>query len=767
MSISYEMGQSLRRTTSSESKSLADLADLDPDVPRADPDEEDAEVEEDSPYPEVRASVSNIDDPEMPVLTFRVWLIGILLCVVISALNCFFDLRYPAPLVLPIVTQIISYPLGKLLARVIPTVDFRFPRILQRLCLPDKVSLNPGPFNIKEHTLLVVMASASTGPAFGISYSLAAEKYYGVTQSVGADILLILTSQMTGFGVAGLCRRFLVWPASMIWPQNLVSCTLLNTLHAADEDAGNGTSRFRFFVYTITGAFVWYFFPGFLFTALSAFSWVCWIAPNNVVVNQLFGVSSGLGMGIFTFDWSQIAYLGSPLIVPWWAEVNIFCGFALAFWVIAPIMYYSNVWNSAYLPISTSAVFDRFGAPYNTSAVVNPVTLALDETAYREYSPLYLPITYATVYGISLMLATAVLVHTFLYSGKSMLSQLRSTRTQEQDIHSKMMEKYRDVPDWWYSGFLLVAAGMSIANIACYQSQMPVWALVLAIAIALIYLIPTGVIYAMTTTSVSINLIVELVAGYLMPGRPLANMLFKMYSVTTIGAGLTFVQDLKLGHYMKIPPRSTFTVQIVATFLTSFVKVGVKRWLNSQVHDLCSPHQSALLVCPGVRVLYSSSIFWGLIGPARQFSPGQMYHPILYWLLAGAALPVLTWTLARRFPKTILRSVNVPVALTGAILMPPATGINFSSWFLVGFVFQYVLRRRRFRWWSKFNFILSAGLDSGTVLSGIFIFLALSLPRDGTISLQWWGNEVYTRTLDWAGVSYKTPPAEGFGRTSW
>ncbi|KAI9617251.1 hypothetical protein H4Q26_013117 [Puccinia striiformis f. sp. tritici PST-130] len=33
--------------------------------------------EEDSPYPEVRASVSNIDDPEMPCLTFRAWVLGL------------------------------------------------------------------------------------------------------------------------------------------------------------------------------------------------------------------------------------------------------------------------------------------------------------------------------------------------------------------------------------------------------------------------------------------------------------------------------------------------------------------------------------------------------------------------------------------------------------------------------------------------------------------------------------------------------------------
>lgn len=46
--------------------------------------------------------------------------------------------------------------------------------------------------------------------------------------------------------------------------------------------------------------------------------------------------------------------------------------------------------------------------------------------------------------------------------------------------------------------------------------------------------------------------------------------------------------------------------------MTSFVQVGVKRWLQREVPDLCSPRQSANLICPGVRVFYSSSIFWSV-----------------------------------------------------------------------------------------------------------------------------------------------------------
>ena len=54
--------------------------------------------------------------------------------------------------------------------------------------------------------------------------------------------------------------------------------------------------------------------PGFLFQALSVFSFLCWALPDNVPVNQLFGVYSGLGMSVLTFDWTQISWIGSPLM---------------------------------------------------------------------------------------------------------------------------------------------------------------------------------------------------------------------------------------------------------------------------------------------------------------------------------------------------------------------------------------------------------------------------------------------------------------------
>jgi hypothetical protein len=237
-----------------------------------------ADDEEDSPYTEVRASVSNMDDPEMPTTTFRMWLLGLTLCLAGATLNIFFNFRYPAPYILPSVILLLAYPLGKALAYLLPIRKWVLPRILGG----GTFTLNPGPFNVKEHVLIYMMANVAIMPAYIINAIVVAESYYGLEFGAGFEVLLTLATMLTGFGLAGVCRKFLVTPASMVWPQNLVSCTLLNTFHAEDDtDGKSGISRFRFFFYVLIGAFFWNFLPSFLFIGLSFFSWVCWIAPSQ------------------------------------------------------------------------------------------------------------------------------------------------------------------------------------------------------------------------------------------------------------------------------------------------------------------------------------------------------------------------------------------------------------------------------------------------------------------------------------------------------
>jgi hypothetical protein len=202
---------------------------------------------------------------------------------------------------------------------------------------------------------------------------------------------------------------------------------------------------------------------GFLITCLSNFSFICWIAPQNRVINQLFGVSTGLGMSVLTFDWSQITWIGSPLTTPWWAEVNIGIGFILFYWIITPIMYYTNVsgqvlyggqangrqvWYSAYLPISVVQTADRFGNSYNIFNVLNPDSTSLNITAYAEYSPVYLSAAFSMTFMLAFALSTALLVHTALHHGPRIYRAVRNVRTEADDVHMKLMKLYPEVPDW-------------------------------------------------------------------------------------------------------------------------------------------------------------------------------------------------------------------------------------------------------------------------------------------------------------------------------
>ena len=78
--------------------------------------------------------------------------------------------------------------------------------------------------------------------------------------------------------------------------------------------------------------------PGLLAPCLSYFNVITWFAPKNVVVANLFGVASGLGLFPLTFDWAQISYIGSPLMTPFWAAANVVAGLVVVMWFVAPIM---------------------------------------------------------------------------------------------------------------------------------------------------------------------------------------------------------------------------------------------------------------------------------------------------------------------------------------------------------------------------------------------------------------------------------------------
>lgn len=111
---------------------------------------EHALMEDNSPYPEVRAVVRNYD-VDVPANTIRAWVIGLVLCTIGSGINMLFSLRNPSITVSTYVVQLVAYPLGLGWDLIMPDREWNLWGL--------KFNLKPGKFNYKEHVVIVAMSN--------------------------------------------------------------------------------------------------------------------------------------------------------------------------------------------------------------------------------------------------------------------------------------------------------------------------------------------------------------------------------------------------------------------------------------------------------------------------------------------------------------------------------------------------------------------------------------------------------------------------------
>lgn len=761
-----------------------------------------------SQYAEVRASVSPTDNTTVSINTPRMWILSMLFAVAGSATNLFFSLRYPSVAITPVIALVLVHPMGKLWdltlkRRSDPSPAFvdgdvegtPFPDVRMTTGTRLRLWLAQGRWNEKEHACVYISSNVSFGFAFATDVIVEQHKFYKQDVPILYQILLTISTQILGYAFAGLTRRFLVRPAAMIWPGTLMSTAMFSTMHKNKNETADGwtISRYRFFVYVWAAACAWYFLPGLFMPALSYFNVITWFAPNNRVVSSLFGVSTGLGMFPITFDWAQIAYIGSPLLTPWWAALNVVAGLVIVMWIVAPLLYYANVLYSAYMPILTSIVYDNRGKKYDVSKILTS-DFIFDKEAYDNYSRVYLPITYVLSYAVQFAALAALVSHTTCWHGKDIIRQSKeafrereekleatgyvpvaqsdfhpgrcaSARKSGYDVHNRLMARYPDVPMIWYLITFVMMLGVGMFVVEYYPVHLPWYGLILAVSITAVLFIPVGIVMAITNQHSSLYLICQLICGVVFPGRPVANMVFVTYCYISSAQGIKFSSDMKLGHYMKIPPKLLFKVQMAATLVSSMVQIGVLNWMFINIPHICTPQAINGFNCPIARVHFNGSILWGVVGPQRFFGQGALYRPLVWAFLVGFLAPIGVWLIGRNSKKSFWRKVNLPVLFGSLSWIPPATGLNFSIWAVVCFAFNSVVRRRAPAWWSKYTMTMSAALDSGLAFGLVVVFFGFLYPGwEWVQNLKWWGTEVYKQGCDWQACSYlQLKPGETFG----
>lgn len=220
---------------------------------------------------------------------------------------------------------------------------------------------------------------------------------------------------------------------------------------------------------------------------------------------------------------------------------------------------------------------------------------------------------------------------------------------------------------------------------------------------------------------------------------------------------------------VKIPPRLLFKIQLTATVIGSLTQVVVLNFLFATVPKICTPEAPNGLTCPIARIHFNSSLLYGLVGPSRLFGTQALYHPLMYAFIVGALVPIPIYLMAkRRKGDSIWNFINTPVILSSMTWIPPAGGLNFGSWALVGFFSNFVLKRKRPDLWQRYNFVASAALDMALAVAlviGFFAFIYSGVLEKYGLEF---GGSLYKDSCDWKGCPRLPLKAgETFGRKTW
>ncbi|KZV74273.1 OPT superfamily oligopeptide transporter [Peniophora sp. CONT] len=670
------------------------------------------------------------DDPTLPWFTFRSVFLGIGLSAFGAVLAQIYYFKPQTVSVARLFLLLISFFLGEGLAYAIPRKGwFQY--------------LNPGPFNIKEHTAILIMASTASVSATASEIIAVDDLYYNNTLEPALAIFTILASQLLGYGFAGILRDILVYPTASWWPSIVVSANVFQALHF---DRAVTSKRVKLFWAVFSVIAVWEIVPEYMFPLLSGFSIFC-LADNgrHDVLRNLFGGASnneGTGLLALCFDFNYVG--GDNLWTPLVTQLNQDAGLLLTY-VFMMALYYGDVWKAKSFPFMSQDLFFINGTQYDQAAILT--NNAFDAEKYAEVGPAYFSATNAWFLLVSNLALGSCLVHVLLWhwdqikSGFTLRYLWRPSEIY--DAHYNEMKKYKPVPHWWFIAVLLGSFAAAQATNYKGQSDLPWWALIVLLIMSFIFLVIYGFLASITGFQLSWfgSGFFQMITAFMVPGKPVANMYGAVYGQHTMNQGMTLLADMKLGQYVKLPPRATFYSQVGGAVVGAVLNYVM-------LLNIIESNRPALLSVAGTRLwsgqnpqsYNSNAISWGALGP-QMFGADGLYVMIPVSLAIGVFLPIPFWLLHKKYPKAGFNNVITPIITQYSAWLTVGINSSILSAVVMGVVSQYWVRRRYPRWFTKYNYLVSGAIDGGTqVMVFILSFAVFGAAGTSHDFPTWWGN---------------------------
>ncbi|PHH62444.1 hypothetical protein CDD81_7163 [Ophiocordyceps australis] len=746
----------------------------------------------------VRRVVSLVDDVSEPTLTFRYFVLTVLFVAPGAFLSQMAHFRTTYAPYSVFFVQIASNYAGAWLARVLPRRRFTIPLPFTGKRGGERASwswsLNPGPWSTKEHVLVTI--SAASGATYNLGYTPLAmsELYFGQPVHGVVAILFMLAITWTGYSYAALARQFLIYDPQYPWFQALCQTALFETQRKQRQHpTALSRKQTRVFFAVLAAVTAWQFLPEFVFPMLGSLAFLCWVAPHNKVANFLGAGFGGAGLLNFSLDWSSISVgsdsggAGSLFLTPWWTQVVVFCGFVTGCWILLPAAKWGGMtlWDHG---LMSNRVFQANGSAYPLRELLTP-DMRLNQTAYDELGPLYVGAQYLWNMFFDYASYSSALVWMLLFGGDQLRASLgkffqRQRRRQgpkqeakqapgagdERDADApspestsseaapKITEQFQDqlnvlqraydeIPTWWFAALFAVSFVIMVVITARGLLFVPVWTYFVAIATGAIVVVPLGWLYALSNFQLAIGSTNELWYGLMINSisghkNPCGASTYGAIAGDAWYRAQLNLQDMKIGHYMHIPPRAVFFSQVFGSLIGIPIDYAVIRWvLATKAPYLAGTQEDPSRQWTGQALASSltKGVQYVLVGPVRIFQQ-QIYRPVPYGFLVGAVAPCIVYALHRRFPHAKLHLANTTIFFSSLAAFRGNISTGYASSFVGGFVVMYFAYRYRYAAWARWNYILAAAFDAGFNLNMLLIFLCFGAARVVKMA-HWWGND--------------------------
>ncbi|EHK19417.1 uncharacterized protein TRIVIDRAFT_58191 [Trichoderma virens Gv29-8] len=695
------------------------------------------------------------DDGE-PSLTFRSMFLATCLSAFQAVMSQIYQFKPTAATISGTFIVLIAYFIGNAWAAFLPRGDKLRARWAAKggqgkppLWITIAAFINPGPWNLKEHAVCAITATSASNASASITVFTAQDLFYNLPLSASTVVLSTISIGLFGYGICGVLRPIAVWHVEAVYWSTLPTVKTLQGLHWQNL---KGSKPLRFFWYSFAGMFVYEFFPAYIFPFLNSISIPCLAAMHATgskaaVLTNLFGGATnneGLGLFSFSFDWQYITSFNTSL--PLTLQAHAAAGFIVCYAVMLAI-YYTNSWSAKSQPFMSTQLRSENGTKYPVSKVF--VGGVLDESALQTYGIPKLTGSFAYAMFMANAAIGALVAHCFLFWGGDVKKAYQSAKSGRYDDrhHAHMAEHYKEAPWWWYIAVLVFSFILGLVVVIKENITLPAWAYVVALLLGIFIAPLSTILYSRYGNGIATNNLSKMLAGLMLPGRPVGNMYFAAWSHNVISNCVSLCNDLKMGEYLKIPPRVMFLTQIYGTILGGFVNYGVMiSIVNGNRELLIDSNGNASWSGATIQSYNTNATSWALA--KYLYKTGAEYEMVPIGLAIGAGAVVLHRIFVYFVPKIRnfdVNDINLPQFIQYAGYIPYNQSQTCVIWsqLVAGFFTQFYLRNYRPRIFKDYSYLVTGAFD-GASLTVLFILSFAVFGAGGPAKPfpQWWGNNI-------------------------